>query len=69
MLCNVHPMSSTKARSAEVRTEKHRRGHKLLQTWVSPEMWKAVVARAKSEQRTVANYLRCEIGKIVGIAE
>jgi len=62
-------MTSAKARSAEERTEKHRRDHKLVQTWVSPELWKALVAKAKSEGRTLANYTRRELGKIVGIAE
>jgi hypothetical protein len=62
-------MTSAKARNAEERTEKHRREHKLVQTWVSPEMWKALVAKAKSEGRTLANFTRRELGKIVGIAE
>ncbi len=69
MLCNAHPMASTKARNAEERTEKHRRDHKLLQTWVSPELWKAAVAKAKSEKRPVANWLRCEIAKLLGVDE
>jgi hypothetical protein len=62
-------MASSKARSAEERTEKHRREHKLVQTWVSPEMWKALVAKAKSEGRTLANFARRELGKLVGIGE
>lgn len=62
-------MTSVKARGAEERTEKHRRGHKLVQTWVSPEMWKALVAKAKGEGRTLANFMRRELGKIVGISE
>ena len=62
-------MAATKARSAEERTEKHRKAHKLLQTWVSPEMWKVAVARAKSEQRTIANWLRLELTKILGVNE
>jgi len=62
-------MASAKTRSAEERTEKHRRDHKLVQTWVSPEMWKALCAKAKSEGRTLANFTRRELGKLVGIAE
>ncbi len=56
-------------RSTETRTEKHRKAHKLVQTWVSPELWNALVARAKSEGRTLANFARRELGKLVGIAE
>jgi len=62
-------MASTKARGVEARTEKHRRGHKLVQTWVSPEMWKALRDLAKSEGRTLANLMRRELGKLVGFAE
>jgi len=62
-------MTSLKARSAEERLEKHRKGHKLVQTWVSPEMKKALDARAKSEGRTIANFVRRELGKLVGITE
>jgi len=60
---------SSKTRSTEERTEKHRKTHKLVQTWVSPEMRKALDARAKSEGRTLANLVRRELGKLVGIAE
>jgi hypothetical protein len=62
-------MSATKARSVEERTDKHRKTHKLLQTWVSPELWKAAVTRAKSEKRPIANWLRCEIAKLLGVDE
>ncbi len=62
-------MPSAKKRSDEERTEKHRKTHKLLQTWVSPEMWKAAVAKAKSEKRTIANWMRCELGKLLGVDE
>ncbi len=67
-------MSATKARSSEVRTaeertEKHRKTHKLVQTWVSPELRKALDTKAKSEGRTLANFIRRELGKLVGIAE
>jgi hypothetical protein len=62
-------MTSAKARSAEERTEKHRKGHKLVQTWVSPEMKKLLDARAKSEGRTIANWMRRELSKILGGAE
>jgi len=61
--------TSKTARGAEARTDKHRKTHKLVQTWVSPEMWKALVAKAKSEGRTLANFTRRELGKVVGLAE
>ena len=61
--------ASTKSRSNEERTEKHRKTHKLVQTWVSPELRKALDALAKKEGRTLANYVRRELGKIAGIAE
>ena len=61
-------MSATKARSAEARTEKHRKTHKLVQTWVSPELRKALDAKAKSEGRTLANFVRHELAKIAGMA-
>lgn len=65
-------MAATKTRetrSAEERTEKHRKTHSLVQTWVSHEMRKALDAKAKSEGRTLANYVRRELGKLVGMAE
>ncbi len=62
-------MPSTKARSTEERTEKHRKAHRLVQTWVSPELKKALDARAKSEGRTLANYVRRELGKLFDIGE
>ena len=62
-------MTATKARSAEERLDKHRKTHKLVQTWVSPEMRKALDALAKKEGRTLANLVRRELGKLVGIAE
>lgn len=60
---------TAKVRNAEERTEKHRKTHKLVQTWVSPEMRKALDAKAKSEGRTLANLVRRELGKLVGITE
>ena len=62
-------MAATKARSNEERTEKHRKTHKLVQTWVSVELRKALDALAKKEGRTLANYVRRELGKLAGIAE
>ena len=62
-------MAATKARSNEERTEKHRKVHKLVQTWVSPELRKALDAKAKSEGRTLANFVRRELGKIAGVVE
>lgn len=61
------PMS--KARGTEERTEKHRKTHKLVQAWVSPELRKALDAKAKSEGRTLANYVRRELGKLTGVTE
>lgn len=62
-------MASTKTRSAEERTDKHRKTHKLVQTWVTPELRKALDAKAKSEGRTLANFVRRELGKLVGVVE
>ena len=61
--------TAAKARSNDERTEKHRKTHKLVQTWVSPELRKALDALAKKEGRTLANYVRRELGKIAGITE
>jgi len=61
--------TTTKARSNEDRTEKHRKTHKLVQTWVSPELRKALDALAKKEGRTLANYVRRELGRIAGVTE
>lgn len=61
--------TAAKSRSNEERTEKHRKTHKLAQTWLSPELHKALCALAKKEGRTLANYMRRELGKLVGIAE
>lgn len=41
----------------------------LIQTWTSPELYDALVARAKSEGRTLANFVRRELDKILGAAE
>jgi predicted DNA-binding protein len=62
-------MLATKSSSAGARSEKHRKSHKLVQTWVSPEMKKVLVALAKGEGRTVANFVRRELSKITGISE
>lgn len=61
--------AATKARGVEARTDKHRAAHSLVQTWVRPELKKALEARAKLEGRTLANFTRRELGKIVGIVE
>jgi hypothetical protein len=60
-------MGATKASDAKGRTKKHRKAHKLVQAWVSHELRKALDAKAKSEDRTLANYVRRELGKLVGI--
>ena len=62
-------MPSRSAQSAVQRTGKHRKAHRLVQTWVSPKMHKALGARAQREGRTLANFVRRELGKIVGIEE
>lgn len=62
-------MASSKARSAKDRTAGHRKTHKLVQTWVSPALHRALKARAKSEGRTLANFVRQAFGKLVGISE
>jgi predicted DNA-binding protein len=61
--------STSKARATETRTDKHRKTHSLVQTWVSPELRKALDALAKKEGRTLANFVRYQLGKIAGIAE
>lgn len=60
---------SKSARNAEERTKKHRRAHSLVQIWVSPKMRRALDTRARREGRTLANFARHALGKIVGIAE
>ena len=62
-------MSTTKARSAEVRTEKHRKKHKLVQTWVAPEAFDKLSVLAKKETRTMAAFFRHELYKLIGFAE
>ena len=62
-------VTTTKARGNEDRTEKHRKTHKLVQTWVSPELRKVLDALAKKEGRTLANYVRRELGKLAGVVE
>jgi len=62
-------MAATKAHNNEERTAKFRKAHKLVQTWVSPELRKVLDALAKKEGRTLANWVRRELGKIAGVAE
>jgi len=62
-------MATLKPRNNEERTEKHRKTHKLVQVWVSPELRKALDALAKKAGRPLANYVRHELGKIAGVAE
>ena len=52
-----------------MRTDKHRKTHELIQTWVRPELKKAIVARAKLENRTLASLVRPELIKIFGVTE
>lgn len=58
-----------KNRASEARTDKHRKTHELIQTWVRPELKKAIVARAKLENRTLASLVRHELIKIFGVTE
>jgi hypothetical protein len=44
-------MTVTKTRGA-ARTARHRKTHRLVQTWVSPELRRALVVRAKGEGRS-----------------
>jgi hypothetical protein len=62
-------MTSAKKKAIAARVDKHRDNHKLVQTWVSPEFHKALVAHAKGDGRTVAGYVRHVVGKIIGVAE
>lgn len=48
---------------------KFRKKRKLVQAWVSPEMRVALDKLAKSEGRALANFVRRELGKLVGILE
>lgn len=57
------------ARGTNERTKKHRRAHSLVQIWVSHRMKKALGVRARREGRTLANFVRRELGKIVGTKE
>lgn len=55
--------------SAKSRTERHRKAHKLVQAWVSPKMREALEALAKGEGRSLANFVRHELGKIAGMLD
>lgn len=57
------------AASVKARAEKHRKAHRLVQAWVSPEMKAALDALAKSQGRSVANIVRRELSKITGVSE
>ena len=61
--------TSKSARSGAKRTNKHRKTHRLVQIWVSPKMRKALDTRAQREGRSLANYVRRELGKLVGVVE
>lgn len=54
--------------SAKTPTEKRRKTYKV-QAWVSPQMKTALDALAKDQGRTVANLVRHELSKIMGIPE
>ena len=41
----------------------------LIQTWTTPELHEVLETRAKNEGRTLANFVRHELGKLVGVAE
>lgn len=59
----------TSAKTQSARTGKHRKTHRLVQAWVSPELKKALIDLAKSEGRTLANFVRRKLGEIAGVAE
>ena len=58
---------SSKARAQAI--AKRLKTHKLVQAWVSKPMWKALSAKAKSEERSLANFVRRELGKLVDMTE
>ena len=60
---------TSKARAAEARTDKHREGHKLVQTWVAPEAFEKLAALAKKQTRTMAAFARHELYKLIGLSE
>jgi len=62
-------MPSLRERATEGRADRPRKVLKLVQAWVSPALQRALDARAKSEGRKRANFVRRELGKIVGIVE
>lgn len=53
---------------AGARTARHRKTHKLVQTWVTPGLHRALKWRANREGRTLANLVRRELEKLVGHA-
>lgn len=55
--------------ASKTRNDKHRKAHKLVQAWVSPELWKALSALAKGEGRTLANFTRRKLSEIAGVVE
>jgi hypothetical protein len=55
--------------SAKARTAKHHKAHKLVQAWVSPKLRESLEALAKSEGRSLANFVRHALGKIAGIPD
>jgi hypothetical protein len=57
------------ARGTEARVEKHRRDHKLVQTWVTPAEFDKLAALAKKQTRTMAAFVRHELYKLIGVAE
>lgn len=69
LVCTMNPMTSAKKKALEVRVSKHHKKHKLVQSWVSQAMWEALTAMAQSQNRKLANLVRTELGKIVGIKE
>lgn len=73
VLCNKHMPASTnktrQARATEIRTEKHREAHKLMQTWVTPDAFEKLSTLAKKQTRSIAAFMRHELYKLIGIAE
>jgi hypothetical protein len=69
MQCTYMVTKTSKARSAEARTDKHREMHKLVQTWIAPEAFEKLSALAKKQTRTMAAFFRHELYKLIGFAE
>lgn len=65
---NKKPSKTAKSsKSSKAKKPKYSKTHKLVQTWVSLELWNALAARAKKEGRALSNYVRWELSKVGGV--